>query len=69
MRKIEREGVRQEEEEREESSLFFFFGFFVGAVVLFYLRVWLWAYKSSLRDSISKWTPRGKSVNSDPIRM
>ena len=63
MRKIEREGVRQEEEEREESSLFFFFGFFVGAFVLFYLRVWVWAYKS-----ISRWTPRGKSANSYPIR-
>ena len=81
MRKIEREGVRQEEEEREESSLFgflfssasffFFFSgsdFFVGVVVLFYLCVWVWAYKSSLRDSISRWTPRGKSANSDPIR-
>ena len=79
MRKIEREGVRQEEEEeREESSHFgflFFFGFFffgsdffVGVVVLLYLLVWVWAYKSSLRDSISRWTPRGKSANSGPIR-
>ena len=27
-----------------------------------------WAYKSNLRDSISKWSPRGKNATSDKIR-
>ena len=46
---------------------FFFLGIFGNGVYRLRLKKIL-AYKSSLRDSISKWTPRGKYTISDVIR-
>ena len=49
----------------------FFFFFLLLALTYFLLVLlccYIWAYKSSIRDSISMWIPRGKSVNSDPIK-
>ena len=42
---------------------FFFFGYFWEWFVHERLRLkFFLAYKSSLRDSISRWTPRGKAL-------
>ena len=52
-------------------SGFFFFFFFLLALTSFLLVLlfcYIWAYKSSIKDLISMWTPRGKSANSNPIK-
>ena len=44
-------------------NFFFFFGYFWKWFVHERLRLkYFLAYKSSLRDSISRWTPRGKAL-------
>ena len=54
----------------QDPSLYLFYLFYLN--ILFYLvsvkKKKGPAYKSSLRDSISKWVPRGKNATSDVIR-